>query len=53
MQALTKGFEKVKQEQAASENDGPVSEMFLKVQMLCDVIFLGCVELLFFFQLFV
>ncbi|PPR80900.1 hypothetical protein GOBAR_AA39816 [Gossypium barbadense] len=28
MQAITKGLEKVKQELAASENDGPVSEVF-------------------------
>ncbi|GAB4860806.1 Formin-like protein 20 [Ancistrocladus abbreviatus] len=30
MQAITKGLEKVKQELTASENDGPVSEMFWK-----------------------
>ncbi|GFP95710.1 formin-like protein 6 [Phtheirospermum japonicum] len=30
MQAITKGLEKVKQELAASENDGPVSETFHK-----------------------
>lgn len=30
MQAITKGLEKVKQELAASENDGPVSEVFCK-----------------------
>lgn len=30
MQAITKGLEKVKQELAASENDGPVSENFRK-----------------------
>lgn len=30
MQAITKGLEKVKQELAASENDGPVSEIFRK-----------------------
>lgn len=31
MQAIIKGLEKVKQELAASENDGPVSEGFRKV----------------------
>lgn len=31
MQAITKGLEKVKQELAGSENDGPVSEVFCKV----------------------
>lgn len=31
MQSITKGLEKVKQELAASENDGPVSEVFHKV----------------------
>lgn len=31
MQAITKGLEKVKQELAGSENDGPVSEVFRKV----------------------
>lgn len=31
MQAIIKGLEKVKQEFAASENDGPVSETFRKV----------------------
>ena len=31
MQAITKGLEKVKQELNASENDGPVSEIFHKV----------------------
>lgn len=31
MQAITKGLEKVRQELAASENDGPVSEVFHKV----------------------
>ncbi|KAK5833604.1 hypothetical protein PVK06_017455 [Gossypium arboreum] len=31
MQAIIKGLEKVKQELAASENDGPVSEVFHKV----------------------
>lgn len=31
MQAIIKGLEKVKQELAASENDGPVSEVFRKV----------------------
>ncbi|PIA62884.1 hypothetical protein AQUCO_00200716v1 [Aquilegia coerulea] len=30
MQAITKGLQKVKQELAASENDGPVSEVFRK-----------------------
>ncbi|XP_058761628.1 formin-like protein 20 [Vicia villosa] len=30
MQAITKGLEKVKQELAGSENDGPVSEVFRK-----------------------
>lgn len=32
MQAIIKGLEKVKQELAASEHDGPVSEVFRKVQ---------------------
>jgi formin 2 len=32
MQAIIKGLEKVKKELAASENDGPVSEVFRKVQ---------------------
>ena len=31
MQAIIKGLEKVNQEFAASENDGPVSEVFRKV----------------------
>lgn len=31
MQAIIKGLEKVKQELTASENDGPVSEIFRKV----------------------
>ena len=31
MQAIIKGLEKVKQELVASENDGPVSEVFRKV----------------------
>lgn len=31
MQAIIKGLEKLKQELAASENDGPVSEVFRKV----------------------
>lgn len=31
MQALIKGLEKLKQELVASENDGPVSEVFRKV----------------------
>lgn len=31
MQAIIKGLEKVKQEFVASENDGPVSEVFRKV----------------------
>ena len=31
MQAIIKGLEKVRQELAASENDGPVSEVFRKV----------------------
>lgn len=31
MQAIIKGLEKVKQELVASENDGPVSEIFHKV----------------------
>lgn len=34
MQALIKGLEKLKQELAASENDGPVSEVFRKVYRL-------------------
>ncbi|KAJ6977326.1 formin-like protein 20 isoform X2 [Populus alba x Populus x berolinensis] len=34
MQAIIKGLEKVKKELAASENDGPVSEVFRKVQSL-------------------
>ena len=31
MQAVSKGLEKVVQELTASENDGPVSEIFCKV----------------------
>jgi len=31
MQAISKGLEKVVQELAASENDGPVSDFFCKV----------------------
>ena len=31
MQAITKGLEKVEQELATSEKDGPVSETFYKV----------------------
>lgn len=34
MQAIIKGTEKVKQEFGASENDGPVSEVFRKVSPL-------------------
>ena len=34
MQAIIKGLEKVKQEFSASENDGPVSEVFCKVYNL-------------------
>jgi formin 2 len=34
MQAIIKGLEKVKQELAASENDGLVSEVFRKVSPL-------------------
>lgn len=34
MQALNKGIEKVVQELTASENDGPVSEVFCKVYIL-------------------
>ena len=33
MQAIIKGLEKVKQELSASENDGPVSEVFHKVSL--------------------
>lgn len=33
MQAIIKGLEKVTQELSASENDGPVSEVFHKVSM--------------------
>lgn len=36
MQAISKGLEKVVQELAASENDGPISENF------CEVIFCIC-----------
>lgn len=32
MQAIIKGLEKVKQELAASEDDGPISEVFRKVE---------------------
>ena len=35
MQALSKGLEKVVQELTTSENDGPVSEVFCKVYILC------------------
>ena len=35
MQAIMKGLEKVKQELNASENDGPVSEIFRKVFTFC------------------
>ncbi|CAJ1944131.1 unnamed protein product [Sphenostylis stenocarpa] len=35
MQAIIKGLEKVKQEFAASANDGPVSEVFHKVPLMC------------------
>lgn len=35
MQALSKGLEKVVQELTTSENDGPVSEVFCKVCILC------------------
>lgn len=31
MQAISKGLEKVVQELTASENDGPISEIFCKV----------------------
>lgn len=34
MQAIMKGLEKVKQELAGSENDGPVSETFRKVLLM-------------------
>lgn len=39
MQAITKGLEKVKQELAGSENDGPVSEVFCKVFSFFFLIF--------------
>lgn len=41
MQAIIKGLEKVKQELEASENDGPVSEVFSKVlekYLLCSLV---------------
>lgn len=44
MQAIIKGLEKVKQELTASENDGPVSEVFRKV---CSL-FVKCLFLVFF-----
>lgn len=40
MQAITKGLEKVKQELAGSENDGPVSEVFCKVFIFFFFIFI-------------
>lgn len=39
MQAIIKGLEKVKQEMVASENDGPVSEVFRKVKAYCVSLF--------------
>lgn len=39
MQAIIKGLEKVRQELAASENDGPVSEVFRKVYNLFCLLF--------------
>jgi len=36
MQAIIRGLEKVKQELAASENDGPVTEVFRKVLSILD-----------------
>lgn len=35
MQAFSKGLEKVMQELAASQNDGPISENFCKVAFQC------------------
>jgi hypothetical protein len=42
MQAIIKGLEKVKKELAASENDGPVSEVFRKVQGLLSGFYSPC-----------
>lgn len=39
MQAIIKGLEKVKQELGASENDGPVSDVFRKVLIHLFIIF--------------
>jgi len=36
MQAIIRGLEKVKQELAASEKDGPVTEVFRKVLSILD-----------------
>lgn len=36
MQAIIRGLEKVNQELAASENDGPVTEVFRKVISILD-----------------
>ena len=36
MQAIIRGLEKVKQELAASKNDGPVSDIFRKVFSILD-----------------
>jgi len=46
MQAITKGLEKVKQELAGSENDGPVSEVFCKV----FIFFFSFIFFIFLFQ---
>ncbi|KAG2391675.1 Formin-like protein [Vigna angularis] len=39
MQAIIRGLEKVKEELTASENDGPVTEVFRKSDMLEKVLF--------------
>lgn len=52
MQAIIKGLEKVKQELAASENDGLVSEIFRKVMSgiiflfycIFDIPYISCIQ---------
>ena len=46
MQAIMKGLEKVKQELNASENDGPVSDIFRKVSTFLLLIFFTTLQLL-------
>lgn len=44
MQAISKGLEKVEQELTASENDGPISEIFQKVYLHNQLPMLYCTQ---------